>query len=62
MSSDRVGVRVWRDGKVWTEWEPEGGVNWMEVVEGSGMVLIAGEKEEIGVWFVPGMGVAAKWG
>ena len=62
ISADKVGVRIWNEGKVWTEWEPEGGANWVEGVKGSGMLLVAGEKEEIGVWFVPGMGMAPRWG
>lgn len=61
VSCDKVGVRLWSEGKVWSEWEPEGGVNWLEAVQGTGMVLIAGEREECGVWFVPGMGIAAGW-
>ena len=48
-------------GALFTNIEPKSKINDIELVGGSGMILVANEEVRIGTFYVPALGPAPKW-
>lgn len=63
VSSDAGSIKIWdkSDGTVFTSITPNGPINDLHVIDGSGLMLTAGEEIRCQVYYVPRLGHAPKW-